>query len=140
MSNLEKQRPPGLKLGMDREHPAAGGRAFWLAAALLAITLNFLQPLVHAALARGGPTTAATWKSLCLPSGEDNDAHNRPGEPHACCLGLAQAPTLPAPPASFVAVRLGGIVVARPAVAADALAPVGIRDGPPQPHGPPSLS
>lgn len=125
---------------MRRKHPVAGAHAVWLAGALFAITLNFLQPLAHAALVRAGLTTATSWNSLCLPNGEDNDAQDPAGELHACCLGLAQAPSLPAPSASFVTVRLVGAVLARPAVAADALTPVGIRDGPPQPHGPPSIS
>ena len=58
------------------------------------------------------------------------------GKTHECCLGLAHAPTLAEPSTSFVAVDARRVVV-RPLEAADALAPVGIRDGPSQPRAPP---
>lgn len=61
------------------------------------------------------------------------------GKMHECCLGLAHAPTLAAPSASFVPAPLVAVIVDRPLVAIDALAPVGIRDGPNQPRAPPSL-
>ncbi len=61
------------------------------------------------------------------------------GKMHECCLGLAHAPTLAASPTAFVVVQPVVVSVERPFVALDALAPVGIRDGPSQPHGPPSL-
>jgi len=125
---------------MHRKHLLAGGRSAVLAAALFAITINFLQPLVHAALLRGGPTTVAIWKSMCLSASQEDDTRPQKDEPHACCLGMANAPSLPALAGSFVAVQLVARVESRPAVAVDALAPVGIRDGPPQPHGPPSPS
>jgi len=38
----------------DRAYRPSGWRATALAVALFAITLNFLQPLAHAALMRGG--------------------------------------------------------------------------------------
>ena len=44
---------------MDRKRPDQGWRAAAFAAALFAITLNFLQPLAHAAMLRGGGTQAA---------------------------------------------------------------------------------
>jgi hypothetical protein len=58
---------------------------------------------------------------------------------HECCLRLAHAPTLAVPSAAFVVTPLFAAIVDRPPVAVDALAPVGIRDGPHQPRAPPSL-
>lgn len=128
---------------MIRKRPVTGWRAASFAAALFAITLNFLQPLVHAALMRdGGPTAAAMmWGAFCLPTaGEDNAQSPVPGAKiHECCLGLVQAPAIAEPSTAFVLVE--PVVVAfRFADATDALAPVGIRDGPSQPRGPPSLA
>jgi hypothetical protein len=127
---------------MDRRRPASGWRAATFAAALFAITLNFLQPLAHAALMRdGGPMAMSLWTSMCAPStGQDDAQDSMPaaGKIHECCLGLAHAPTLAAP-SSFVVAPLVAVIVDRPLVALDALAPVGIRDGPNQPRAPPSL-
>ena len=130
-------------LGMDRKRPATGWRAASFAAALFAITLNFLQPLAHAALMRdGGPMALALWTSMCAPStGQDEAQGSMPaaGKMHECCLGLAHAPTLAVPSASFVAAPLFAVLVDRLPLAVDALAPVGIRDGPNQPRAPPSF-
>jgi hypothetical protein len=107
--------------------------------ALFAITLNFLQPLAHAALMRDG--APATWSSLCLAMAGEND-QQRPtpvaGHQHECCLGLAHAPILSAPPTAFVALEASFSIADRRLFAADAMAPVGMRDGPAQPRGPPS--
>ena len=128
---------------MDRRRPDTGWRAATFAAALFAITLNFLQPLAHAALMRdGGPMAVSLWTSMCAPSaGQDDPQESMPaaGKMHECCLGLAHAPTLAVPSSSFVAAPLFAVLVDRPPVAVDALAPVGIRDGPNQPRAPPSL-
>jgi len=124
---------------MDRRHPEQGWRAAAFAVALFAITLNFLQPLAHAALMRdGGP---AGWATICLPGGAQDDQGSPPaaGTPHECCLGLAHAPSLTEPSAAFVALELAFSIVDRPLQAADSLAPVGIRDGPSQPRAPPFL-
>ncbi len=43
---------------MDRTLPLSGPRLSALAAALFAITLNFLQPLAHAAMLRDGAPRA----------------------------------------------------------------------------------
>jgi hypothetical protein len=127
---------------MDRKRPATGWRAATFAAALFAITLNFLQPLAHAAMMRdGGPMALSLWTSMCAStSGMDDAQDSLPaaGKMHECCLGLAHAPTLAAP-SSFVVAPLVAVIVDRPLVAIDALAPVGIRDGPNQPRAPPSL-
>jgi len=110
---------------------------------LFAITLNFLQPLAHAALMRdGGPTAASLWMSMCLPdSGQDGQQGSMPaaGKLHECCLGLAHAPTLGAPSTASVVVELPVSVLDRPRLAVYAMAPVGIRDGPGQPRAPPSF-
>ena len=121
---------------MIRRRSDQGWRAAALAAALFAITLNFLQPLAHAALMRGG--APANWSAMCLPSaqqgGEQHPANA--GTPHECCLGLAHATTLAEPSAAFVAIdRLSASV--RPLETTEALTPVGIRDGPSQPRAPP---
>lgn len=130
--------------GMDRRRPPAGWRAASFAVALFAITLNFLQPLAHAALMRdGGLMTESLWTSMCAPgAGQDDTTDSLPtaGKLHECCLGLAHAPTLAAPSTSFVVVEPVAITVERPLVAIDAIGPVGIRDGPSQPRAPPSFA
>jgi hypothetical protein len=121
---------------MIRRRSDQGWRAAALAAALFAITLNFLQPLAHAALMRGG--APANWSAMCLPSAQQGDEQHpaKAGTPHECCLGLAHATTLAEPSAAFVAIgRLSASV--RPLETAEALTPVGIRDGPSQPRAPP---
>ena len=128
---------------MNRKRPVAGWRAASFAVALFAITLNFLQPLAHAALMRdGGPAApGAMWGAFCQPlAGEGGAQGSGPGaEIHQCCLGLVQAPVLAAPSTAFILVE--PLVVAfHFATEVDALAPVGIRDGPSQPRGPPSLA
>lgn len=124
---------------MDRRQPASGWRAAAFAAALFAITLNFLQPLVHAALMRdGGP---ASWAAMCLPGAfaeSDRDGTTPiAGKLHDCCLGFAHATHVSGPPSIFVIVDLPSRSVERPVLALDAMAPVGIRDGPSQPRAPP---
>ena len=116
---------------MSRRRSDQGWRAVALAAALFAITLNFLQPLAHAALMRSG--APANWASA--QQGDDQHPATA-GTMHECCLGLAHAPTLAEPSVAFVAVdRLPESV--RPLETAEALTPVGIRDGPSQPRAPP---
>lgn len=128
---------------MNCRRPDTGWRAASFAAALFAITLNFLQPLAHAALMRdGGPLALSLWTSMCAPSAGQDDAQDSmpaAGKMHECCLGLAHAPTLAAQPVASVVVELFATIVDRPLAAVDALAPVGIRDGPNQPRAPPSL-
>ena len=126
---------------MIRRRSDQGWRAAALAAALFAITLNFLQPLAHAALMRSGATV--TWAAMCLPSVQERGAQQgddqhpaKAGAPHECCLGLAHASTIAEPSTAFVAVdRLPENV--QPLETAEALTPVGIRDGPSQPRAPP---
>ncbi len=128
---------------MIRKRPDRGWRASAFAAALFAITLNFFQPLAHAVLMRdGGPEAAArTWGVFCLPTA-DEDGSQAPGQQagkaHECCLGLAHAPLLAEPSATaFMIVEpIDDTIVF--AASDEALAPVGIRDGPHRPRGPPS--
>jgi hypothetical protein len=126
---------------MDRNHSPSGWRAAAFAVALFAITLNFLQPLAHAALMRDGGTT--TWSSMCLAAagqGDRRDSKPAATMAHECCLGLAHAPTLSAPPEAFLVVEPSPSIADRPLLASAAMAPVAIRDGPSQPRGPPSLT
>lgn len=127
---------------MDRRRPDPGWRVAAFAAALFAITLNFLQPLAHAAMLRdGGPRAAsALWGVFCLPTmQEDGTPAPVPAsnKVHECCLGLAHAPVLAEPSAAFVTVELVAADFVF-AAALDILTPVGIRDGPHRPRGPPS--
>src|SRR5690242_16751102 len=122
----------------DRRH-SAGWRATAFAAALFAITLNFLQPLVHAALMRDG-APATLWSVFCN-SAPDARADTGQGVPltpdkHECCLGLAHAVAFTPPAAIFAPVERVAASVQRLA-SFDELTPVGIRDGPHRPRGPP---
>lgn len=126
----------------SRRPPPAGA----LFAALLAVTLNLMQPLAHAVLMRdGGP--GALWSAWCKaavadpdrPSAADRAASAPPvldGQ-HECCLGLAHAPSMVAPSDSFALLSPIDSVppVLRPAEQRPSAA---IRDGPPRPRGPPS--
>jgi len=124
---------------MDRKHPTSGWRAAALAVALFAITFDFLQPLVHAALMRDGG--GAPWAAMCLPGAsaesERDGATPVAGTLHECCLGLAHASQASDPPSIFVIVGLPAASVERPVLADESMAPVGIRDGPSQPRAPP---
>src|SRR5262245_47226750 len=109
---------------MDRRQPASGWRAPALAAALFAITLNFLQPLVHAALMRDG-APSALWSVFCsAAAATDPDAHGSvpatAGQKHECCLGLAHAAASLAPSTVFVAVERQ-VTTSAPLPAADRL-------------------
>ena len=112
-----------------------------MAVALFAITFNFLQPLAHAALMRDG-APSSLWTAFCNstaadPAGKSGSLPAATQE-HECCLGLAHAPVLAAPPTAFVLVAPVAAVTA-PLLAAEQATPVGIRDGPSQPRGPPLL-
>src|SRR5262249_22935269 len=132
----------GLGCNMDRTRPVAGWRAATFAAALFAITLNFLQPLAHAALMRdGGPVAAAgLWGAFCVTMGGEDDASQSSAPAaakiHECCLALAHANAVAQPPTVFVFIEPRAEVI-RLASQTEALAAVGIRDGPSQPRGPP---
>lgn len=111
--------------------------------ALVAITLNFLQPVVHSALLRDGPPTAL-WTMFCSSAATDSDqpAGSLPAgkaTTHDCCLGLAHAQVLVEPfadslPVSFAERRASPLPAAE-----EGLPPAGIRDGPHRPRGPPIL-
>ena len=126
---------------MDCGKSSPDRRALALATALLAITLNFLQPLVHAALMRDG-APATLWSVFCnaAPETRSNTGQDLPLTPdkHECCLGLAHAVTFTPPAAVFTLVARTAATV-RPLASFDQLTPVGIRDGPHRPRGPPSF-
>ena len=116
-------------------------RAVALAAALLAITLNFLQPLVHAALMRDG-APATLWNVFCnaAPERQDGQRQSVPltADKHECCLGLAHAVAFAAPaPAATVVAPIATTIL--PLEALDRLTSAAIRDGPHRPRGPPSF-
>ncbi|WP_428659129.1 hypothetical protein [Reyranella sp.] len=113
-------------------------RAAVFAVALFAVSINFLQPLAHAALIRhGGPVATLLWKAMCAAEAPDDRSLPQQHQTTKCCLGLACAVALPALATAFLLVQYARDVDRPPVVALDALAPVGIRDGPAQPHGPP---
>jgi len=119
-----------------------GWRATALAVALFAITLNFLQPLAHAAMMRDG-APSVLWTVFCNSTAADPDGKSgqapMASSAHECCLGLAHVPAIAAPPHSFVAIAPISTFIA-PFVAAEQPTPVGIRDGPTRPRGPPSFA
>lgn len=128
---------------MMRDRPPSGWRAASLAAALFAITLNFLQPLAHAALARtAGPEAAARmWSAFCQSGvGEDDDTGSAPAgtKVHECCLGLAHAPALAGISTTFVLTEPTAVTI-RALAGPDPTFLGGIRDGPSQPRGPPNF-
>ncbi|CAN5905931.1 hypothetical protein BH11PSE3_BH11PSE3_40670 [soil metagenome] len=125
---------------MDRKPPAQGWRASAFAVALFAITLNFLQPLAHAALMRDGGMGSALWTSMCLPragTDESQGTGQAVATPHQCCLGLAHATALAAPPTIFATLAPLSAGIASPLPATEVATSVGIRDGPSQPRAPP---
>lgn len=127
---------------MDREQPVSNWRAMALAVALLAITVNFLQPLAHAALMRSGmPSTL--WSVFCSSAVADPDGKAATSTPaqapadHECCLGLAHAPALVAP--TTFALLPPVVRATTPVPDRASASAAGIRDGPHQPRGPPLL-
>lgn len=126
---------------MDCGKSFSDRRALALATALLAITLNFLQPLVHAALMRDG-TPAALWNVFCNAASDTraNTGQDVPLAPdkHECCLALAHTVAFTPPAAIFTPVERIAAAV-QPLASFDELTPVGIRDGPHRPRGPPSF-
>lgn len=126
---------------MNREKPGSGWRATAFVLALFAITLNFLQPLAHAALMRdGAPSTL--WSMFCKSSPDERQSTPGSGSAltvdHDCCLGLAHAPALLAP--STVFVLLPASTPARaPSLPVEQSGAAGIRDGPHRLRGPPTL-
>jgi|SRR6188472_389221 len=123
----------------DRSHREAGWRAAAFATALFAITLNFLQPLAHAALMRDG-APSALWSVFCNASPRDT-SQNAPlaADKHECCLGLAHSTVFAAP--TMVAVAIEPVAKAvQPLRSIDELVALGIRDGPHRPRGPPLLA
>src|SRR6185437_2674964 len=85
---------------MGRNRSESGWRASAVAVALFAITLNFLQPLAHAALMRDG-APSVLWGTFCSAAAADPGADGKstpvPVDTHECCLGLAHAVAFTAP-------------------------------------------
>lgn len=128
---------------MKLNRSESGWRVTALAVALFAITLNFLQPLAHAALMRdAGPEAAAKmWGAFCQPAASQDDSQDSApaaGKAHECCLGLAHAPVLAEISATFTLIE-PIVTTIRTVTPVDAALPVGIRDGPNQPRAPPSF-
>jgi hypothetical protein len=124
---------------MRCEKSLSDRRAVAFAAALLAITLNFLQPLVHAALARDA-APGTLWSVFCSSTPDQRQQAPAPlaADKHDCCLGLAHAVAFPVPPAVVIATERLATAV-RPLHAPEVATTVGIRDGPHRPRGPPSF-
>ncbi|HTR86498.1 MAG TPA: DUF2946 family protein [Reyranella sp.] len=109
----------------------------------MAITVNFLQPLAHAAMVREG-ASPLLWSVFCRaavaesPSGDGagKDSRPVPVAAHDCCLGLAHAAPLASPSATFTSL-VPIAATAKPLSAPDRSVPVGIRDGPNRLRGPP---
>lgn len=125
--------------------PASPARALALMAALFAVTLNFLQPLAHAASMRDG-TPGMTRSALCEATVADPDRGNAGTSSapapamakHECCLGLASGPSLIAPSTAYITSPPAATVLppSLPVARGPAFA---IRDGPTQPRAPPLL-
>ena len=120
----------------------SGARALALVAALFAVTLNFLQPLAQAASMRDG-NPSALWSMFCNSAVADPDSKSdatpaKSSGKHECCLGLAHAPALIAPPSAFVAQPPVETAQA-PSLPAEQRPALAIRDGPSPPRGPPTL-
>jgi len=127
---------------MDRPRPVSGWRASAFAVALFAITLNFLQPLAHAALMRDG-ALSTLWSVFCSGATADPAAEKGSSpvmaDAHECCLGLAHAAAFTEPTAAFVILT----PTTTPVVLLETIeqpSSVAIRDGPTRPRGPPTLA
>lgn len=118
------------------------GRALALFAALFAVTLNVLQPMLHAALMRDG-ASGTVWSAPCKAAAADPDGApaSTPSDlarAHDCCLGLADTVLLAAPSSAFV-VRPPVVATLAASLPHETASSVGIRDGPCRPRGPPSI-
>ncbi len=142
-STLEAGAPGRHNDAMTPQRTDSPMRAFGLAVALFAITLNFLQPLAFAATMRDG-VPSALWTVFCNASAADPDAQGsgKSGPApmvagsHDCCMGLAHAPAIATPSPAFVALAPVSTYIA-PLASDERPTPAGIRDGPTSPRGPP---
>lgn len=117
-------------------------RSIGLLVALVAVTLNFLQPLVHAAAMRDG-RASALWTAFCKSAAATDRRSDGAPAPvgagqHECCLGLAHATAMAGAPTIFV-ILAPLAAVARPLQPAERPTSAGIRDGPARPRGPPFI-
>jgi hypothetical protein len=122
---------------MDCGKSRSDRRAPAFAVALLAITLNFLQPLVHAVLMRdGAPSTL--WNVFCNAAPDTRQDTPLVADKHECCLGLAHAAAFTPPATVFTSIERIA-TTGRPLASFGRLTAVGVRDGPYRPRGPPSF-
>jgi hypothetical protein len=126
---------------MSARQPPSQLRSLALIAALFAVTLAIMQPLVHSVMLRiGGPEAGGgLWATICQPSadGEPSDRSNSPASKfHDCCFGLAHAPVLLGPSVASIFVDQ---VLRSDSVPSKHHHPTtgAIRDGPQQPRAPP---
>lgn len=118
-------------------------RSVGLFVALVAVTLNFLQPLAHAAAMRDGPASAL-WTAFCKSAAASDPQSDGVPAPagagqHECCLGLAHAGTDADPPLTFTVLAPLAAISHRPRPA-ERPATAAIRDGPAQPRAPPFIA
>ena len=89
----------------------------------------------------GAPS--ALWTVFCNSTAADPDgksgSHPMAARQHECCLGLAHTTAFVPPPTAFVLVEPVAIGAA-PLPPFEQPTPIGIRDGPSQPRGPPILA
>ena len=134
------------EISRKRERRASPWRTTTFAAALLAVTFNFLQPLIHVVAMRA-EVAGMPWSTVCKTAiadadraTEDPDSAPLPAtDEHECCLGLASPPFRAAPPTGFVV--LPPIQSGRaPALPVEERPAACIRDGPNRSRAPPSFS
>lgn len=115
-------------------------RAIAFSAALFALTLSVLQPIVHAVAMRDG-APRSLWSVICTAASVESETGERRGTSDIavdpdCCLGLAHSQIVAAPPATFTLLAPVTTPVQRPR-RLDHADNLGIRDGPNQPRAPP---
>jgi hypothetical protein len=118
-------------------------RSVGLFIALVAVTFNLLQPLVHAAAMRDGPASAL-WTAFCKSTAAGDMRSDGVPAPidagqHECCLGLSHATVVSGAPATFVLLAPLEAVIRAPKPA-ERLTSSAIRDGPARPRGPPFIA
>ncbi len=86
---------------------------------------------------RATALAAALFSTAADPEGTPGKAPTTAAQ-HDCCLGLAQAPAIAAPPIVFVAIEPVATPIP-PLPSTERITPAAIRDGPTRPRGPPSF-
>jgi hypothetical protein len=128
---------------MSSSHASGGWRSTALLAALIAFTINVLQPLAHAALLRDG-VPQALWTALCESDVAEpqskSDRTPSTAAKHECCLGLAHASPIADPRQSCIAIVEPHFDVVRYVVSDRSITAPDERRHPSQPRAPPSNS